>query len=104
MSETALQERKTVELDWSEAPLPCPEDEGLPASDPRSYQAALERARERAVQSIGSWLQDGWKLDGSPAEAITFSRRKRRILLPIPNAAGEQWEEYCAATVKLRRG
>lgn len=104
MDETVLAERKTVELDWSEAPLPCPEDEGLPASDPRSLQAALERARERAMQSIGSYLQDGWELDGTPAEAITFDRRKRRILLPTPGAAGEEWEEYCAATVRLRRG
>ena len=104
MNETALLERKTVELDWNEAPLPCPEDEGLPASDPRSFEAALERAREHALQAIGSYLQDGWVLDGTPAEAITLTRRKRRILLPIPEAPGEQWEEYCAATVKLRRG
>jgi hypothetical protein len=104
MGETALVEHKTVELDWSEAPLPCPEDVGLPASDPRSSPAALERARERALQSIGSYLQEGWELDGAPAEAISFSRRKRRILLPTPEVAGEQWEEYCAAMVRLRRG
>lgn len=104
MHETALLERKTIELDWDEAPLPCPEDEGLPASDPRSFEASLERARERAIQAIGAHLQEGWVLDGSPAEAITLTRRKRRILLPIPDAPGEEWEEYCAATVKLRRG
>ena len=104
MNETPLLERKTVELDWNEAPLPCPEDEGLPPSDPRSFEAALERAREHALQAVGSHLQDGWELDGTPAEAISLVRRKRRILLPIPETPGEQWEEYCAATIRLRRG
>ncbi len=104
MVETGIVEHKTVELDWSEAPQHCPEDRGLPASDPQSVEAAVARARERALQSIGAHLQDGWVLDGTPAQAISFSRRKRRILLPIPGEAGEQWEEYCAASVKLRRG
>ncbi|MGD8485519.1 MAG: hypothetical protein PVG27_07160 [Chloroflexota bacterium] len=104
MNETMMLERRTVELDWDQAPLPCPEDQDLPASDPRSFEAALERARERALQAVGAYLQEGWELDGTPAEAITLSRRKRRILLPIPSAAGDEWEEYCAATVRLRRG
>lgn len=98
------QERKTVELDWSESPVRCPDENELPADDPRSAETVEERARQRALQAIGPQLSEGWELDGAPAEAIAFERRKRRVLLPTPDSAGQQWEEYCAAVVKLRRG
>ena len=98
------QERKTIELAWSEAPVQCPDKDDLPADDPRSAEAIQERARERALQAIGPELAAGWELDGTAAEAIAFERRKRRVLLPTPDSAGQQWEEYCAATVRLRRG
>ena len=98
------QKRKTVELDWSETPVRCPDKDDLPADDPRSAEAVQERARERALQAIGAELAEGWELDGTPAEAITFERRARRVLLPTPDSASQRWEEYCAALVKLRRG
>ena len=97
-------ERKTIELDWTAFPVRCPGEDDLPASDPRSAHAIRERARERALQAIGPELAEGWELDGTPAEAIAFERRARRVLLPTPDSAGQQWEEYCAAFVKLRRG
>ena len=102
--EAAAQEHKTVELDWSEFPVRCPDRSDLPADDPHSAEAVQERARERALQAIGPYLADGWQLDGTPAEAIEFERRRRRVLLPTPDSADRQWEEYCAAVVRLRRG
>jgi hypothetical protein len=102
--DVAARERKTVELDWSDFPVRCPDKRDLPADDPRSAEAVQERARERALQAIGPQLADGWELDGTPADAIAFERRKRRVLLPTPDSPGAQWEEYCAAVVKLRRG
>ena len=102
--DVAAQEHTTIELDWSDSPVRCPDDEGLPADDPRSAEAVLARVRERALQAVAPQLAEGWELDGPPAEAIAFERRKRRVLLPTPGSAGPQWEEYCAALVKLRRG
>ena len=97
-------ERKTIELDRSEAPVRCPDKDDLPADDRRSAEAVRKRARERALQAIGPELAEDWELDGTPAEAIAFERRARRVLLPTPDSAGQQWEEYCAAVVQLRRG
>jgi hypothetical protein len=102
--EATAPERKTVELDWSEFPVRCPDGDDLPADDPRSLEAVQQRARDRALQAVGPQLAQGWELDGTPEEAIDFERRKRRVLLPTPDSAGQQWEEYCAALVKLRRG
>lgn len=97
-------ERKTMELDWSEDPIRCPGRDDLPADDPDSVPAITKKAQERALRAVEAELAAGWELDGDAEEAITFERRRRWVLMPTPGMVGPEWEEFCAVSVRLRRG
>lgn len=96
-------EYRTVHLDWHDDPPRFRPDVHLPRAAPGSPEAADAEAEARVRAALEPLFEAGWEPDGDLWDGLTFERRTRQILLPIPGMPGPRWTELVSAEIRLHR-
>ena len=90
-------------IDWRDDPPRRDRQGRLPPSHPGRLRGPNAEVDHRVRAAIEPYLAAGWEPDGDLWAAIAFDTRERHVLLPTPGLAGQMWDEYLSADVRLRR-